>query len=102
MTSSRIGCWGSQRVSPGGDVLQADDRGDVAGEGLLDLLALVGVHLQQAADALLLARWPRSALLARSSRPGVDADVGEVAHVLVASCDLEGQGGEGLVVVGLA
>ena len=36
----------------GGDVLQADRGGDVAGPDLVDLLALVGVHLEQAADAL--------------------------------------------------
>ena len=40
-----------QRV-PGAGVLEADGRADVAGEHLLDLLALVGVHLQQAADPL--------------------------------------------------
>ena len=44
----------AQRLA-GGDVLQADRGGDVAGAHFLDLLALVGVHLQQAADALLLA-----------------------------------------------
>ena len=35
-----------------GDVLQADAGADVAGVDLADLFALVGVHLQQAADAL--------------------------------------------------
>ena len=44
----------AQRVA-GGHVLQADRGGDVAGAHFLDLLALVGVHLQDAADALLLA-----------------------------------------------
>ena len=44
----------AQRVA-GGDVLQADRGGDVAGADFLDLFALVGVHLQHAADALLLA-----------------------------------------------
>ena len=42
----------AQRVA-GGRFLQADRRGDVAGAHFLDLLALVGVHLQDAADALL-------------------------------------------------
>ena len=42
----------AQRVA-GGRFLQAHGRGDVAGAHFLDLLALVGVHLQDAADALL-------------------------------------------------
>ena len=41
----------AQRVA-GADLLQADGRGDVAGVDLLDFLTLVGVHLQEAADAL--------------------------------------------------
>ena len=36
----------------GGDVLQSDASADVAGVDLGDVFALVGVHLQQAADAL--------------------------------------------------
>ena len=46
----------AQRVA-GGDVLEADGRGDVAGADFLDLVALVGVHLQQAADALVACSW---------------------------------------------
>ena len=45
----------------GNHVLEADHRGDVAGAHFLDFLALVGVHLQQAADALLAAASSRSA-----------------------------------------
>ena len=45
----------------GDHVLQADHGGDVAGADFLDFLALVGVHLQQAADALLAALASRSA-----------------------------------------
>ena len=48
----------------GGDVLQADAGADIAGVDLGDVLALVGVHLQQAADAL---------------RPRTSADVYAVA-----------------------
>ena len=44
----------AERVA-GRRVAEADRRGDVAGVDLLDLLALVGVHLEEAADALLLA-----------------------------------------------
>ena len=43
----------AQRVA-GARVLEADRRGDVAGAHFLDLLALVRVHLEQAADALAL------------------------------------------------
>ena len=39
----------------GGGVLQADDRVDVAGHGLVDRVLLVGVHLEELAEALLLA-----------------------------------------------
>ncbi len=50
----------AQRIA-GRRVFEADRRGDVAGVDLLDLLALVGVHLQQAADALLACPSSRSA-----------------------------------------
>ena len=54
--SSRIGLWKSQSVSPVRDDLEADDRRDVARADLVDLLALVRVHLEQAADPLLACR----------------------------------------------
>ena len=41
----------------GGGVLQADRRGDVAGVDFLDLFTLVGVHLQETADALAACPW---------------------------------------------
>ena len=44
----------AQRVA-GEGVLEADGRGDVARVDLVDLLAVVGVHLEDAPDALLLA-----------------------------------------------
>ena len=43
----------AERVA-GADVLEAGERDDVAREGLLDVLAVVGVHQQHAPDALLL------------------------------------------------
>src|SRR6476660_6098411 len=50
--ASRItGVLVADRVA-GRDVAQADGRRDVAGPDFLDLLALVGVHLQEAPDAL--------------------------------------------------
>ena len=45
-----------QRVA-GAGVLQADACGDVAGEDGVDVFPVVGVHLQDAADALLASRW---------------------------------------------
>ena len=51
----------------GDHVLQADHGDDVAGARLVDLLALVGVHLEQAADALLAAAAGVDDLLARAS-----------------------------------
>ena len=45
--------WIAQGLT-GGDFLEADARGDVAGAHFLDFLALIGVHLQEATDALFL------------------------------------------------
>ena len=44
----------AKRVA-GGGVLEAGQRDDVAGEGFLDVGARIRMHLQHAADALLLA-----------------------------------------------
>ena len=41
----------AERVA-GGGVLEAGQRDDVAGAGFLDVLAVVGMHQQHAADAL--------------------------------------------------
>ena len=49
----------AERVAGGGE-LQAHHRADVAGVALVNLLALVGAHLHQAADALALALRPSS------------------------------------------
>ena len=51
-------CRVAERVA-GGGVLEADGRDDVAGVDLVDVLAVVGVHLQQAADALAACPWWR-------------------------------------------
>ena len=63
----------AERVARGG-VAEADRGGDVAGVDLLDLLALVGVHLEEPADALLLPLDRvvdvRAGLHARRSRRG--------------------------------
>src|SRR6266568_2227213 len=81
--------------------LQADRGRDVAGEDFLDLLALVGVHLDDATDALLL-------VLGRvvDVRPGVelarvDAEEGEVPDERVVH-QLERQCRERLLIGGAA
>ncbi len=43
----------AERVA-GAGILEAGQRDDVAGEGFLDVLAVIGVHEQHAADALAL------------------------------------------------
>ena len=85
-----------QRVA-GEGVLEADGGGDVAGVDLLDLLAVVGVHLEDAPDALLLALDRVEDVRAGLERARVDPEEGELAHERVGG-DLEGERGEGLVV----
>ena len=55
MFSSSTGASGAESVSPVDGLLEADAGDDVARVALLDLLAVVGVHHQQPADALGLA-----------------------------------------------
>src|SRR4249919_679060 len=90
----------AQRVA-GGDVLEADGRRDVAAQHFLDLFALVGVHLQDAADALLLRLDRVVDLVAGVERARVDAEEGERAHEGVGH-DLERERGERLLVTGNA
>ena len=99
MDSRTIGLLGVAEGVAGGGALQAHGRGDVAGEHLGDVLAVVGVHLQDAADALLLVLAGVVDVGARLERARVHPEVGELAHERVGH-DLEGDGGEGLVVVG--
>ena len=82
-------------------VLHADGGDDVAGVDAVDVLARVGVHLEQAAETLFLAGAGVEHLVALVERAGVDAEVGEPTDVGVAH-DLERQRREGLVVGRLA
>ena len=66
MDSRTIGLPSSQRVSPVVVTLEAHSGGDVAGEDLGDVLAVVGVHLQDAPDPLLLVL---ARVVARTSPP---------------------------------
>ncbi len=77
-------------------LLQAHERGDLAGADLVALLAVVRVHLEDAADALGLAGRRVEHLVALGDATRVDADVRELADVRVGH-DLEGEGRERLV-----
>ena len=91
----------SQIVSPVTTFLQADGGGDVARPDLLDLLALVRVHLEEAADPLV--RLLRGVVDAGAGVevPGVDAEEGELADEGVGH-DLEDEARERGVVLRLA
>src|SRR5215217_2012461 len=84
----------TQGVTRGG-VLQTDRCVDVAGGSALNRHFLVGVHLEQLADALLLALGGVDHLRACFHVTGVHADEGELAEEGVCS-NLEGQCGERL------
>ena len=82
----------------GEGVLEADRGGDVAGVDLVDLLAVVGVHLEDAADPLPLALGRVEHVRAGLERAGVDPEEGQLADERVGG-DLEGEGAERLAVV---
>ena len=92
--SSVAGCFVAQRVA-GLHVLQADERDDVAGLRRLDQRAVVGVHLDHAADALGLAGEGVEHRCALGDRARVDAGEGQAAEAVVH--DLERERAEGLV-----
>ena len=94
-----IGLPASHSVSPVVVRFETHRRRDVAGEHLGDVVAMVGVHLQDAADPLLLVLARVVHIRARLERAGVHPEVGELAHEGIGH-DLEGDGREGLVVVG--
>jgi hypothetical protein len=74
-------------------LLEADAGGDVAGQHLLELLAIVGVHLQHAADPLLAPLDRVVHGIAGLEHARVDADEGELPDVRVGH-QLEGKGRE--------
>ena len=86
-----------QRVA-GEGVLEADGRRDVARVDLVDLLAVVRVHLEDAADPLLLALGRVHDVRAGLERARVDPEERELADERVGR-DLEGQRAERLAVV---
>ena len=90
----------AERVARAGE-LQADGGRDIAGVDLVDLLSLVGVHLKDTRDALLLALHRIQHVGAGIQCAGVDAEVRELSDEGVGH-DLEGQSREGLLIGGLA
>ncbi len=83
------------------DFLQAHAGGDVAGAHFLDFRALVGVHLQQAPDAVFLALDRVVDGVAGIQHARIHPDERELADVRVGH-QLERERGELLAVVGLA
>src|SRR4051794_221948 len=81
-------------------LLEADDGDDLAGAHAVALFALVGVHLVDLADPLLAVLGAVEHRGTGGEPTGVDADVGQLAEVLV-GLDLEGQRRERLVLVGV-
>ena len=73
--------------------VQTDERVDVAGFGGVDRVLLVGVHLEDLADALLLALGGVEHVVAGLDGTGVDAHEHELAVERVGR-DLEDQGRE--------
>ena len=94
------GVGGGQGVA-GRGLLEADAGADVARVALLDLLAVVGVHHQQPPDPLGAPVGDVEHPAAGRELARVDAEVGQLADVGVGH-HLEGEGGEGGVVVGRA
>ena len=92
-SSSTIGLARVAEGVTGLGVLEADAGHDVAGEDVIAVLAVVGVHLQDAPDALLGLGAAVEDLAALLELAAVDPEVRELAHVGVGH-DLERQGGE--------
>ncbi len=90
----------AQRVA-GAGLLEAGQRDDVARIGLLDVLAVVGVHQQHAADPLLAFAGRVDDAGAARQRARIDAAERDGADIGIVH-DLERQQRQRLLVVGLA
>ena len=88
----------AQRVA-GGGVLEAEAGDDVAGHGHVEVFALVGVHQQDAAEALASLLGGVVDLVALVDLARVHPEVGQLAERV--GDDLERQRGERLVVAAL-
>ncbi len=89
---------GGERVA-GGDVLEADHRGDVAGVTGVDVLVLVRLDLDQAADAFGAAGARVVDRVAFFDDAGIDAEKDQFADIFVRP-EFEGEGDELFVVGG--
>ena len=78
----------------GGRVFETDSRSDIAGVDAVDFFAVVGVHLQDAADAFTLALASVHDIGTGFELTGIDAEEAELADEGVGH-DLECQGREG-------
>ncbi len=85
----------------GRDSLQTDRGADVAGHDLLDLLTLVGVHAEQAADALFAAFGDVVNRVAGLQRARINAEERELTDVRIGH-DLEDQSRKRLLIIRLA
>src|SRR5512138_1313696 len=80
-------------------ILRSDDRGDIAGEHLINFLARIGVHADQASNALTLVAARRvQQRLARGKTPRVDAHIRKTTDIRIGH-DLECESGGWLVLV---
>src|SRR5690606_18457087 len=93
----RIKC--TQRFT-GGDIFHADTRSDIARAYFLDLFAIVGVHLQQTADTLLLAAQGIKHRVAAIEYAGINTNKGQGADKGIRRY-LERQCGKWLVISGV-
>ena len=81
-------------------ILEAHRSGDIAGLDIIDILATIGVHAQDASQTLPPAAGAVQHRAALFHRAGVDTEVNETANVRV-SDDLKGEGGERLIIFGV-
>ena len=93
-------CFVAQRVA-GVDALQSDARANVAGIHFFNFFALVGMHLQQTADALARALAGVVNVAAGFQDAGINADVGHVSDERVGH-NFKSQRGKRLIIRGAA
>ena len=86
----------TQRVARGG-VFEADCGGDITRVNSIDILAVIGVHLKDAPEALVIVLRGVINGGTRADGAGIHAEEAELANERVGG-DLEGEGREGLVV----
>src|SRR5689334_4282540 len=97
LEDNRVGRIG--QCVTGGGAFQTNRRGNLAGVDLLDLLTTVGMHAQDATDALLLAGAGVENVGAAVERAGVDPEEDELSNERVAG-NLKGQTSKRLLITG--